>query len=562
MNHEHLMDSRSVVLAAVSDCTRCLQLEMELTGRQEFERAVAEIASGFLTAPDDQVDDHINASQRRVSELLAVDRSTLWQVDSSGALLSTHVWTREAFGVKPSGDGVADHCPWSLNRVRAGQIVAFRSLEEIPDTRDRDGYRRCGSSSAVMLPLQSDGRLIGCLGFATARERAWDDDSLERLRLVGAVLANALACREAHRELGAAQLEMQQLRERLAGETVHLQKEVHSLKGVRMLASESSVAQRVVAEIAQVAPTTASVLLLGETGVGKEVFAEVLHELSPRRHKRMVRVNCAAIPSALIESELFGRERGAYTGAISRQLGRFELADHSTIFLDEVGDLPLEVQAKLLRVLQDHVVERLGSPQQIKVDVRVIAATNRDLEQAVADRTFREDLFYRLNVFPIRVPALRERVEDIPTLVWSFINEFSVAFGKNIESLSKGSLQALQAYAWPGNIRELRNVVERAVIVSTGPQLVIGPPQPLLPVSRRKSLRFVDVEVEHLRSVLDATGWRIRGAGGAADVLGIKPTTLESRMAKLGIVRSSKPAGEPMAHHAWPPGAQRHGQDD
>jgi formate hydrogenlyase transcriptional activator len=324
-----------------------------------------------------------------------------------------------------------------------------------------------------------------------------------------------------------------------------------------VLASQSAAARVVLSQIEQVAPTTATVLLLGETGVGKEVFAEALHELSPRRQKRMVRVNCAAIPAALMESELFGREMAPVYAPRSRQAGRFELADHSTIFLDEIGDLPLDAQVKLLRVLQDRVIERLGGSHPIKVDVRVIAATNHDLEQAVVDRTFREDLFYRLNVFPIRVPPLRERVEDIPTLVWSFINEFSTAFGKDIESLSKGSLQALQAYAWPGNVRELRNVVERAVIVATGPQLVIDPPRPLLPTARRKSLKYIDVEIEHIRAVLESVSWRIRGAGGAADLLGLKPTTLESRMAKLGIARSDRPAVTAPRRPALPD-AQRH----
>jgi transcriptional regulator with GAF, ATPase, and Fis domain len=329
---------------------------------------------------------------------------------------------------------------------------------------------------------------------------------------------------------------VQRLREQLALENVQLRREVRTLKGPRVIAAESVATMQVLAQIEQVAPTTATVLMLGETGCGKEVFAEAIHELSPRRSKAMVRVNCAAIPTALIESELFGRERGAYTGALSRQIGRFEVGDGSTIFLDEVGDLPLEVQVKLLRVLQDRVIERLGSSQQIKVNVRVIAATNRDLEQAVADHAFREDLYYRLNVFPIRVPPLRERVEDVPTLVWTFIDEFSRAFGKNIESLSKSSLEALQNYSWPGNVRELRNVIERAVIVATGPRLVVEPPRPSS-VLKRKSLKFVDVEVDHIRSVLEATRWRVRGRGGAADLLGMKPTTLESRMAKLGIVR-------------------------
>jgi transcriptional regulator with GAF, ATPase, and Fis domain len=278
------------------------------------------------------------------------------------------------------------------------------------------------------------------------------------------------------------------------------------------------------------------VLVFGETGTGKELCATAIHERSPRSARAMVRVNCAAIPTALIESELFGREKGAYTGAVARQIGRFELADGSTIFLDEIGELPGEVQVKLLRVLQERQIERLGSARPIQIDVRVIAATNRDLDQMVADGTFREDLYYRLNVFPIRVPPLRERPEDIPTLVWAFIEEFSRTLGKRIESIAKEHLGALQRYPWPGNIRELRNTVERAVIVSTGPRLVIEPPAAKSPRAPR-SLLLQDVEREHIRTVLDKTGWRVRGDGGAADVLGLKPSTLEDRMAKLGLRR-------------------------
>jgi transcriptional regulator with GAF, ATPase, and Fis domain len=249
-------------------------------------------------------------------------------------------------------------------------------------------------------------------------------------------------------------------------------------------------------------------------------------------------VSCAAIPAALIESELFGRERGAYTGALSRQIGRFEAANQSTLFLDEIGELPADVQVKLLRVLQERVIERLGSTQSIKVDVRIIAATNRNLEQAVADKTFREDLFYRLNVFPVTVPPLRERPEDIPGLVWSFIDEFSRLFGKSIDSISKDSLRDLQRYAWPGNVRELRNVIERAVIIATGRQLVVSAPRlPNRPVPKT-AMTLSALEVEHIRSVLDMTNWRVRGAGGAAERLGLKPTTLESRMARLGITRA------------------------
>jgi transcriptional regulator with GAF, ATPase, and Fis domain len=250
----------------------------------------------------------------------------------------------------------------------------------------------------------------------------------------------------------------------------------------------------------------------------------------------MVRVSCAAIPTALIESELFGRERGAYTGALSRQIGRFEAAHQSTLFLDEIGELPGEVQVKLLRVLQERVIERLGSTQPIKVDVRIIAATNRDLEKAVNDGTFRQDLFYRLNVFPIVVPPLRERTEDIPLLVWRFVDEFSKSFGKRFEAVSREDMAALQRYPWPGNIRELRNIVERAVIAARGPRLTISLP-PATAAAARRSTKLVDVEKEHIRAVLENAGWRIRGADGAAERLGLRPTTLETRMANLGLQR-------------------------
>ena len=298
----------------------------------------------------------------------------------------------------------------------------------------------------------------------------------------------------------------------------------------------SAALQRVHASVAQVARTDSTVLLLGETGTGKELFAAMLHEASARRSRPMVRVNCAAIPATLIESELFGRERGAFTDAMTRQIGRFELADQSTIFLDEIGDLPSDVQVKLLRVLEERQIERLGSPRGIAVNVRVIAATHRRLEDRVTEGLFREDLFYRLNVFPIPVPPLRERTEDIPALVWYFVESFAAAFDKRIHTIAPASLAALQQYAWPGNIRELRNAVERAMVVAKGPHLQIPVPASV-PVAGARSLKLVEVQKEHIRSVLEAVNWRIRGTGGAADRLGLPPTTLETRMARLGLVR-------------------------
>jgi transcriptional regulator with GAF, ATPase, and Fis domain len=303
-----------------------------------------------------------------------------------------------------------------------------------------------------------------------------------------------------------------------------------------LVLGESAAIRRVLDQAQQVAPTDSTVLLLGETGTGKELLATHVHQLSGRRGRAMVRVNCAAIPATLIESELFGREKGAYTGALARQIGRFELADRSTIFLDEIGDLSADIQVKLLRVLEERQIERLGSPNTVHVNTRIIAATHRNLERRIAQGTFREDLFYRLNVFPIQVPPLRERIEDIPLLVWSFVEEFSKRFGKRIDAIPPENMAALQQYNWPGNIREVRNVVERAMIVATGTDLTIALPAASGPADKR-SARLADVEKEHIRGVLESAGWRIRGLGGAAERLGLKPTTLETRMAKLGLGR-------------------------
>jgi formate hydrogenlyase transcriptional activator len=302
------------------------------------------------------------------------------------------------------------------------------------------------------------------------------------------------------------------------------------------IAGKSAAIRRVLEQVHQVAATDATVLLLGETGTGKELFATEIHQQSARRGRAMVRVNCAAIPSTLVESELFGREKGAFTDATTTQVGRFEMADRSTIFLDEIGDLPADVQVKLLRVLEERQIERLGSPKSIRVDTRIIAATHRNLEERLEDGSFREDLYYRLNVFPIQVPPLRHRVEDIPLLVWRFVGELSERFGKQIEEISRESMAALQAYSWPGNIRELRNTIERAMILAKTARLTIAVPRTEA-VPAAQSTRLEDVEKAHIRSVLESVGWRIRGSNGAADRLGLRPTTLETRMAKLGIRR-------------------------
>jgi formate hydrogenlyase transcriptional activator len=300
---------------------------------------------------------------------------------------------------------------------------------------------------------------------------------------------------------------------------------------------KSRIMLEVIAKVQQVASTSASVLLCGETGTGKGMIAALIHEKSPRSQKSMVRVNCGAIPTALMESEMFGREKGAYTGALSRQMGRFELAHESTIFLDEITELPTEVQVKLLRVLQEKEIERLGNPKPILVDVRVIAATNQNPEDAVNEGKFRSDLYYRLNVFPIEIPPLRERREDVPLLAWFFVDQLSVEFGKKVERIHEDSMEALLGYSWPGNVRELRNAIERAMIVTKSPILHIDLPKNGALKSDFGPITLKEVEVQHIIKVLGETKWKIRGNKGAAEILGMKPTTLETRMAKLGINR-------------------------
>jgi formate hydrogenlyase transcriptional activator len=355
-------------------------------------------------------------------------------------------------------------------------------------------------------------------------------------RLLG-VSVDVTERRRSDDELQRSYEEVKRLRDQLELENTYLKQE-HSLQhGHGRIVGESPAIVAVLELVEQVAPTETTVLVQGETGTGKELIAQRLHELSPRQSRPMVKVNCAALPSTLVESELFGREKGAYTGAVSREPGRFEVANGSTIFLDEIAELPLELQAKLLRVLEEGRFERVGSSRTLKTDVRVIAATNRDLEAEVDEGRFRRDLFFRLAVFPIRVPPLRERRSDVPLLVWAIVQELSPGMNKAVETIRREDMKKLQRYSWPGNVRELRNVVERAMILCTGPVLRIEPPVGSAPESGVDDavLLMDEVQRRHILKVLETAGGRIRGSGGAAELLGLKPTTLRSRMQRLGI---------------------------
>lgn len=345
--------------------------------------------------------------------------------------------------------------------------------------------------------------------------------------------------RRAEQRLQAALVEVQRLKDRIEEEKLYLQEEIKLAHNFEEIIGVSEPLKNTLAKVEQVVDTDSTVLILGETGTGKELIARAVHNFSRRRAEPLVKVNCAALPANLIESELFGHEKGAFTGAFTRKIGRFELADRGTLFLDEIGDLPLELQAKLLRVLQDGKFERLGNPRSIKVNVRVIAATNRDMEKAVANGSFREDLYYRLNVFPIKLPALRERKPDIPYLVDHFLKKYSQKIGKKIEGVPKGIMTKLLAYDWPGNIRELENIIERAVIVNQGSRLEAGDwlPKKSVPESSADLTTLEQVERAHIVKVLEATRWRVSGENGAAKILGLNSNTLVSRMKKLNIQR-------------------------
>ena len=337
--------------------------------------------------------------------------------------------------------------------------------------------------------------------------------------------------------------EIKQLKDRLEAENMYLQHEVGQQFNFGEIIGQSELLSKVFLQVEQVAPINATVLLLGETGTGKGVVARAIHSSSARKNRPLITINCTTLPATLIESELFGREKGAFTGSDTRQIGRFELADGGTIFLDEIGEMPLELQCKLLRVIQDGEFERLGSSLTIKVDVRIIAATNRNLAEEIRIGKFREDLFYRLNVFPITMPPLRQRQEDIPLLVNHFVAKFNKKTGKKIETVSKDTMNILHEYHWPGNVRELESVIERAVIISQGSALQV---LDSFDTSRHKGelvgqnvKALVALEQDLIRRVLQKTGWRIEGKKGAAIILGLNPSTLRFRMRKYGIPRES-----------------------
>ncbi len=385
-------------------------------------------------------------------------------------------------------------------------------------------------------PLATPHRVLGILSLGRVTPTPFTSEQLDWVAQIAEQIALALENALAFDEIAS-------LKDRLARENIYLEEEICGAQHFGEIIGESKALKRILSQVATVAPTDASVLLLGETGTGKELIARAIHIAGDRRGHALVTVNCATSPAGLLESEWFGHERGAFTGALTQKIGRFELAQMGTLFLDEIGDVPLELQAKLLRALQEREIERLGSTRTIRVDFRLIAATNRDLEEMVAKREFRSDLYYRLNVFPIRIPPLRERREDIPLLVRYFAQRFAKRLRRPIESVSRESMETLCRWSWPGNVRELQNVIERAVILSTNTVLTVPRSEFESPSPQTSSpVTLEEAERDHILRALEQTGWVIGGAGGAAARLGLKRTSLVSTMRRLGIVRP-KPHG-------------------
>jgi formate hydrogenlyase transcriptional activator len=513
--------------------------------RLEFEQFLADLSARFVALPPEQVDDEIRKALHAVLGFFGIDRCSLlrllpcrtqWQV--------TH--NADAAGDSPYPVETSlpvSLAPWAAERLADDrETFSFATLDDLPAAAavDRQTMEMWKVRSGLYIPIAALRSSEYSLGISSGKTgRTCPEEYIPRLRLLGGLFVNALERSLGEKLLRERLAEIERLKLQLEKETVYLREEIKTGQGFRNIVGNSDALQYVSFRVRQVAPTDATVLILGETGTGKGMAAHAIHELSARKDRPMITVNCAALPANLIESELFGREKGAFTGAYAKQVGRFEVANGGTIFLDEIGEMPLELQAKLLRVLQEGEFERLGSPRTIRVDVRVIASTARDLKAEIRNNRFREDLFYRLNVFPISMPPLRMRRDDIPQLVRHFTDKYARKIGRQLKSVPKAVMQSLQDYSWPGNVRELEHVIERAVITSTGPVLQLADrlEGEAVPAKEEPPKDLAAMEREHILRVLQKTRWKINGPGGAAAVLNIHPSTLRFRLKKLGIER-------------------------
>jgi transcriptional regulator with GAF, ATPase, and Fis domain len=527
----------------------CKNIKAQYTELLQFSKIGIDIAAKFVNAQPDTVDKIVKESLEELVDYLNVDIGTLREnrIEEQKFIVTHSTEKKDTSDVE---DITIPHpdLPYYSKILTDGQMFIFSHPDEITDEgrHDKEWVIKHDIKSHIAVPVEIGGELIGTLAFTSITKNVyWNMEVLQNLVVISKIFGNALYRKNSDKKLKAAYDEISLLKDKLQDENIVLQEEIILEHNPEMILGDSKILKEALYKLEQVSPTEATILLLGETGVGKELFARAAHTQSKRHERPLIKVNCAALPSNLIESELFGHEKGAFTGAVSSRKGRFELADKGTIFLDEIGELPLELQSKLLRVLQEGEIEKLGSSEVINVDCRVIAATNRNLSKEVEEGKFREDLFYRLNVFPIQVPALRERIGDLKPLVEKFVSENNKKLGRKIKRISNRTMQNLINYSWPGNIRELQNVIERAMILSQGEELNIADSDS--PAVKAKGstqeekliLSLEEHEKKYIIEILKKTNGKIFGAGGAGELLGIHPETLRSRMKKLGIKKKS-----------------------
>lgn len=516
----------------------------------KFEQLLSNVSATYINLPRNRLDDYIKKDLGRLCQLIGVDRGLFYTFDPLTEKFSSrldYAWWPEKDNKKmaeltkwsENDPNIWDKFKYYFDRWLLGDVVKFERIEDLPENVSslKEIYKKFGTKSALYIPVSVAEKTVGALGLATVHaHRTWPEDMIPRLRLIGEVFANVVMRKRNEEEIGRALSEVKKLKDQIEADYHYLAEEISLEHNYKQIVGKSPALQRILIKVKQVAPTNAPVLLLGETGTGKGVIARTIHDTGNHSDRPMIQVNCAALSPSLIESELFGHEKGAFSGAVARRVGRFEQANGTTLFLDEIGELPMELQAKLLRVLQDGEFERVGGSTTLKTNARVITATNRDLERVVAEGNFRRDLYYRLNVFPILIPSLRERQEDIPLFVSWFSEKFSKGTGKKFKKIFQKTINALKCCPWHGNIRELENLVERAVIISPDDTLQIE-----IPVSSgasaKNALTLKDVEKQHILKVLGETDWRIEGQGGAAMQLGLNPSTLRFRMKKLHIKR-------------------------
>jgi formate hydrogenlyase transcriptional activator len=517
---------------AATDEARFRSLERQLHAEREHWRTLLELNNAVVTMRD--LASLLAAVAPSFQQIVPHDDASLFLLESESRRLGLYAispmaeqWNDDLTAeLRPDAEPFAT---WLKERRTVDmdyERFDWTGREEIHQNLVAAGVKR-----ACFVPLATP---RGTLGFLVLNRRSGEPfgpDELSRSSQAAAQIALAVENALAFGEIAT-------LKERLARENIYLEEEIRGVQHFGEIVGESKALRQLLDQVRTVAATDAAVLLLGETGTGKELLARAIHGASERKGRALVTVNCTTSPAGLLESEWFGHEKGAFTGALAQKVGRFELAHQGTLFLDEIGDVPLELQSKLLRVLQEHEIERLGSTRTMRVDFRLIAATNRDLEEMVRNRAFRSDLYYRLNVFPIRILPLRDRPEDIPPLVRYFVQRFAKRLRRPIESVSRESMEMLCRWSWPGNVRELQNVIERAVILSRGPTLTIpraefGSPAPTMATP----VTLEDAERDHILRALEQTGWVVGGPKGAAAKLGLKRTSLVSTMRRLGITR-------------------------